>query len=150
MRRRRRAARVAIVLLLFVPSCVLVYSIACGVVGEYAEPIVAPRPPWVIIDHFHLEVFLEALFLATGLIVVFPRTLVWITGTVGIPLLPHFLLTAVTPESWAPGPPLWRDLLLWSLEGIVAGLLSCGIWEVGRRVVRGTVPLVPAGDTSAR
>jgi hypothetical protein len=133
----RRAAVLGAAMLVFLPVCVVVYQLTVTVVGSFAEPIVAPLPAVVIIDHFHVEVYLEALFLTACLAVRLRPPVVWGVGALGIPILPvvwHLVYLA------AGGTPLEhrsfrQDATLWAVEGISAGIVSCAVWELVRRAL---------------
>jgi hypothetical protein len=134
----RQGAIVVGTILLFLPACVLVYHLASVVVGALAEPIVALTKPFVIIDHFHVEVYLEAVFLTACLVVRIRRVVVWTFGLLVIPTLPVWLAiwNIGAPRSSLPGRSLLQDATLWSLESIGAGLLACVVWEVACRAFR--------------
>jgi len=149
-RQRVRTVEFAVLL---VPVCVVVYHLTTVAVGALAEPIVAPTPPFVVIDHFHVELYLEALFLAAALVVPIPRAAVWGIGVFVIPTLPVWL--AIWGRG-APGASVGRSLLqdatLWSLEGVAGGIVACATWELARRAARRpavrTQKLAGSGDVA--
>jgi hypothetical protein len=143
----RRIMVVGGVVGLFLPSCLVLYSLASSVIGTVAQPVVAPRPPTVVIDHFHIEGFVEAAFLGLCLVLPLNRRIVWCVAALMIPLVPHLVLELANPMPSLPGPSFAQDFTLWSLEAVGAGVLSCVLWDGTRRVLERGRPIRDAEAT---
>jgi len=127
--------------LLFIPVSLLVYHLGSTTVGALAEPHIASTTEIVIIDHFHIELYVEALFLAVCLAVRARRAVVWIVGGLLVPHLPllFFAFEDAGARSLAGRSPL-QDAVLWSLEGLAGGALACGVWELASGALRRIQP----------
>ena len=121
---------------LFLPVCFLTYHLTSVFVGGVAEPLIAPVGPWVIIDHFHVELYLEVLFLTVCLGLRLPRWLVWLVGSIVIPAAPVVWQTIAYVSASMPPLPhrtFGQEVSLWLVEGVSAGLLSCLVWDLAYR-----------------
>jgi hypothetical protein len=123
-------------MVLFLPVCFVTYHLTTVFVTPFAEPLIAPVGPWVIIDHFHVELYLEVPFLTACLALHLRRWLVWLVGGIVIPALPVVLqaisyIAASMPR--LPHRTFGQEALLWLAEGVSAGLLSCFVWDVAYR-----------------
>jgi hypothetical protein len=129
-------AGVAAAMVLFLPVCFVTYHLTTVFVTAFAEPLIAPVGPWVIIDHFHVELYLEVLFLTACLALRLRRWLVWLVGGIVIPALPvalqaiSYIAVSMPP---LPHRTFGQEVSLWLAEGVSAGLLACLVWDVAYR-----------------
>ena len=134
----RQFARVAGGMALFLPVCFLAYHLTSTFVGFFVESLIAPVGPWVIIDHFHVELYLEMLVLTACLGVRLRPWIVWVLGVICIPSVP--VIWQATSYLAAGMPPLphrtfARDAALWLAEGVSGGLVSCLAWQGAYRAI---------------
>jgi hypothetical protein len=143
---RPAVLRIAAVVLL-VPACLVLYHVATVFIGTIAEPMVAPTnalaPFWArpIIDHFHIEASAEILFIGAALLLAVRRSVVWLVGSLLIPIVPHLVLLILVQAPSLPGRSEAQDFVLWSLEGIGAGVVCCLAWEAARACLARASPL---------
>jgi hypothetical protein len=81
--KHERAITTATLALVTLPLCLFLYLVGCGVAQAILEPHVAPLRWNEVVDHFHIEVYLEVLFLAGSVMWRPSRARLWVIVLIG-------------------------------------------------------------------